>query len=593
VRDAAASSALNVWIRALERTSAIERSPRVTLPLVIERVAERSGSAPALVSREATLSFEGLTGLARRYSRWALTNGLGAGDVVCLLMGNCAEYLAVWLGLTRVGVTVALVNTGLAGEALRHAVNIVAPKHVIVDGERADAVAIVQSGLSSAPQVWTRETGRRGWLPLEEIHAQSGAPLDGGGYAAPSLDDRALYIYTSGTTGLPKAATVSHYRVMQWSHWFAGMMDTQADDRMYDCLPLYHSVGGVVATGATLISGGAVVLRPKFSASEFWTDVRDERCTLFQYIGELCRFLVNRPPDATERQHRLRLACGNGLRREVWDPFSERFRIGRILEYYAATEGNFSLYNCEGEPGSIGRIPPFLAHRLPVALARFDVEAGGPVRNAAGFCERCAPDETGEAIGLIAADNRSHAGRFEGYADADASAQKVLHDVFEKGDAWYRTGDLMRRDGRGFYYFVDRIGDTFRWKGENVSTLEVEEAIRACTAIEACVVYGVQVPNCDGRVGMAALVTCPEFDLARFQAELQARLPDFARPVFLRMIPALTTTGTFKPMREELRRVGFDSVRCADPIYVAERGAGYVKLDAALHTRILNGGVRL
>ena len=247
-------------------------------------------------------------------------------------------------------------------------------------------------------------------------------------------------------------------------------------DRMYCCLPMYHSIGGVVAIGAALVAGASVFIRERFSASRFWDDVADRDCTLFQYIGELCRYLVAAPPHPREQAHRLRLACGNGLRRDVWEAFQSRFGIPQILEFYAATEGSFSLYNAEGKPGAIGRIPSYLAHRFPVALVKFDVDTGAPARGPDGFCVRCAPDEPGEAIGKIAAG----VGRFEGYTDAEASAKKVLRNVFAEGDAWYRTGDLMRRDRAGFFYFVDRVGDTFRWKGENVSTGEVEEVIAAC-----------------------------------------------------------------------------------------------------------------
>ena len=233
----------------------------------------------------------------------------------------------------------------------------------------------------------------------EALERLPGEPIAAADCALPTLDATALYIYTSGTTGLPKAANVTHYRLMRWSQWFAGLLDTRPEDRMYNCLPLYHSVGGVVAIGAVLVAGGAVVIRDRFSASDFWRDVRDEGCTLFQYIGELCRYLVNSPHQPVETEHSLRMACGNGLRPEVWETFKTRFRIPRILEYYASTEGNFSLYNCEGQPGAIGRIPSFLAHRLPVALLRFDLDAGEPLRNAEGFCERCAADEVGEAVG--------------------------------------------------------------------------------------------------------------------------------------------------------------------------------------------------
>jgi fatty-acyl-CoA synthase len=491
-------------------------------------------------------------------------------------------------------VTVALINNNLAGEGLAHSINIVTPCAVVVGGELAPRVSAVRERLNQDLPCWVHGPGGGDFAPLApELARHTGDELRDEECAPPPLDATALYIYTSGTTGLPKAAKVSHYRVMQWSHWFAGLMDTQPADRMYNCLPLYHSVGGVVATGATLVGGGAVIVRARFSASDFWRDVRDQRCTLFQYIGELCRYLVNAPRQEIETSHSLRIACGNGLRPEVWETFQSRFKIPRILEYYASTEGNFSLYNCEGLPGAIGRIPSFLAHRLPVALLRFDVERGEPRRNADGFCERCSPDEVGEAVGLIPA-GKDLAGRFEGYADTEASARKVLRDVFKPGDSWYRTGDLMRRDERGFYYFVDRVGETYRWKGENVSTAEVLTALTAARGVLDGVVYGVAVPGADGRAGMAALVVNGDFDLAAFRADVAQRLPAYARPVFLRLLSRLEATGTFKPRKQDLVTAGFDPARIGDPLYFDDARAGaYVPLDAALFSAIAAAALRV
>jgi len=355
---------------------------------------------------------------------------------------------------------------------------------------------------------------------------------------------------------------------------------------------MYHSVGGVVATGAALVAGGAVVLRERFSVSSFWEDVIAERCTLFQYIGELCRYLLNAPHDACETAHQLRLACGNGLRGEVWEPFQRRFRIPHILEYYAATEGNFSLYNCEGRVGAIGRIPPFLAHRMPVALVKHDLDTGAPVRSAQGRCIPCASGEAGEAIGQILGTDGTT--RFEGYADSEASDRKVLRDVFAAGDAWYRTGDLMRRDEQGFFYFVDRVGDTFRWKGENVSTTEVAAAISGCRGVAEVAVYGVAVPNADGRAGMAAVVVNKDFKLAELRSTIASALPAYARPVFLRIVPALETTGTFKLRTHELARQGYDPGQVGDALYLDDAARGeYVRLDAPLYRRIVAGDQRL
>ncbi len=585
--------ARDAWLRALGKTANIG-DQGVTLPALMQRLGGEFGAAPALISSDVSMTYLQLAFRCNQYTRWGIAQGLASGDAVSLLMGNCAEYPAIWLGLTQLGVVVALINSQLVGEVLAHSINIARPKALIVGADLAPRVAAIRENLAADLSCRVLGSSTQNFPALEpELAALSGEPLPAAERAPATIDATALYIYTSGTTGLPKAAKVSHYRLMQWSYWFAGMMDTKASDRMFNCLPLYHSVGGVVAIFAPLVSGGAVVIRPRFSASDFWRDVRDERCTLFQYIGELCRYLVNSPPQAHETEHSLRLACGNGLRPEVWESFKNRFRIPRILEYYASTEGNFSLYNCEGQPGAIGRIPPFLSTRLPVALLRFDVDTGEPRRNQAGYCELCAANEIGEAVGLIPAGG-ARAGRFEGYADADASARKVLRNVFKEGDLWYRTGDLMRRDQRGFFYFVDRVGETYRWKGENVSTAEVLSALAASRGVLDGVVYGVIVPGADGRAGAAALVVNADFDLAAFRKDVAQRLPPYSRPVFLRILTKLEATGTFKPRKQELLQAGFDPKRADGPLYFDDPSSQrYVPVDAALFAAISAGKVRI
>jgi fatty-acyl-CoA synthase len=586
-------SPLKAWVRALERTAAIERNRSLTLPVLIGHLAERFGDSPALVSTHAVLSYRNLAAACHRYARWGLARGLSRSDTVCLMMANCPDYMAIWLGLSGIGASVALINTNLRGELLAHSLNLVAQRYVIAGASLSEAVRTVRPLLLPGVECWVNGPGGGDLPRLDESIA--GLPADAlraTEVHPPALEDRALCIYTSGTTGLPKAANVSHFRLMQWSHWFTGLIDVQPEDRMYDCLPLYHSVGGVVATGATLVGGGTVVLRERFSASGFWQDVVAERCTLFQYIGELCRYLLTSPKQQEESRHALRLACGNGLRADVWREFQQRFRIPQVLEYYAATEGNFSLYNCEGRPGAIGRIPPFLAHRVPVALVKFDLETAAPARDASGRCVRCVPPEAGEALGQILGANG--ATRFEGYTDAAASAGKILRDVFEPGDAWYRTGDLMRQDGQGFFYFIDRIGDTFRWKGENVSTTEVAGVIAACPGVADAAVYGVGVPGTEGRAGMAALVVAADFDLAELRRALVLRLPDYARPLFLRIVTAIELTGTFKLRKQELALEGYDPARVRDALYMDDAARGsYVPLDGDLHARLKSGTLRI
>jgi fatty-acyl-CoA synthase len=337
-----------------------------------------------------------------------------------------------------------------------------------------------------------------------------------------------------------------------------------------------------------------VVIRERFSAQQFWTDVLRWDCTLFQYIGELCRYLLHTEPSPRETAHRIRMCCGNGLRPDVWRDFQSRFRIPRILEFYAATEGNVSLFNVEGKPGAVGRIPPFLGHRFPATLVKFDVAQNAPVRDAEGFCVRCRPNEVGEAIGKILPDPSHLGSRFEGYTDKEASEEKILRHVFETGDTWFRTGDLMRKDEEGYFYFVDRIGDTFRWKGENVATAEVAETICAFPAVRAAIVYGVAVPGTDGRAGMAVLVTDAALDLAAFRTHLVNRLPAYARPLFLRIRRDMAMTATFKHTKNDFQREGYDPAATTDPIYVNDPDRqAFVRLDRALYERIQGGACRL
>ena len=592
--DRGGNSALNAWMRALTMSAPISRNRFRTLPVVVEEQADKLGGTVALISEREQLSYRALADAANRYARWALDQGLAPGDVVSLIMPNCAEYMAIWLGITRIGGVVSLVNSNLRSEALAHSIELVQPRHIIVAGELADAVVAIRSRLAGI-QIRAHGDGDHGFTRIDhEVSRFSGDRLEMTEYQAPSIDDLALYIYTSGTTGFPKAAKVSHFRVMQWSYWFAGMMEIGPRDRLYNCLPMHHSIGGVVALGAPLVVGSSVVIRRRFSAHRFWDDLTASDCTLFQYIGELCRYLVQSPPHPGEMAHRIRLCCGNGLRPEVWDRFKRRFRIPQILEYYAATEASFSLYNCEGKPGAIGKVPGFLAHRLSVALIVVDPESGAPTRDGAGFCVRCAVNQTGEAIGHIAAHRDGANGRFEGYVDRQASEQKLLRNVFVEGDTWYRTGDLMRRDQDGYFYFVDRLGDSFRWKGENISSGQVAEAISSCPGVVDALVFGVPVPGAEGRAGMAALVPGPEFDLIALRQHMAEHLPGYARPLFLRICDAFETTATFKPQKQEFARQGYDPALTSDALYLDDQIAGrFVQLDAALHERIRSGSVRL
>jgi fatty-acyl-CoA synthase len=594
-RLTADATCLKGALRTLKMTTPIAKNPTRVFPQVITELAEKYGDAPALLSDRERFSYRELAARSNRYARWALAQGLRKGDTVCLLMQGRPEFLALWIGLTRVGGVVALLNTNLTGTALAHCINVVSPRHIIVAADLLEALASARPHVTGDAKTWLHGDAAADLPRIDRmVDALPGDELAPSERRVLTIEDRALYIYTSGTTGMPKAANVNHYRLMLASLGFAGVMGTRASDRMYDCLPMYHTTGGVVATGALLVKGGSVVIREKFSASAFWDDVARHDCTMFQYIGELCRYLVNAPPSANETHHRLRLCCGNGLRPDIWPAFQARFRIPRIVEFYAATEGNVTLFNFEGKPGAIGRVPRLLDRRFPVRIVKFDIGQEAPLRDERGFCIRCAPGEAGETIGRIVNDPSAPSNRFEGYADPQDSERKILRNVFAAGDAWFRTGDLMRQDARGYFYFVDRIGDTFRWKGENVSTAEVAETINRFPGIRDANVYGVEVSGRDGRAGMAAIVADDNLDFAGLRAHLHALLPDYARPLFLRVCGELAVTMTFKQKKLDLVGQGFDPATTADVIYFDDpRTGAFVRIDAARYAQIVSGAVRL
>lgn len=581
------------WLRAIELTSDIEANPDRIFPDVVEACSARQPDRLALISDTESFTFEMLSQRINRYARWALSEGIGAGDTVCLLMPNRPEYLAVWLGISKAGGVVALMNSKLVGTSLAHCIDVARPRHIIVAGSLAHVFRAAEPHLHSCPQLWIYggdESPGRIDTALDQ--------LDGGPLSLPvrrkvTINDCALLIYTSGTTGLPKAAKVSHRRIMNWASWFAGLMNIGPEDRMYDCLPTYHSVGGIVAPCSMLAAGASVVLAEKFSAGSFWSDIVRFDCSVFQYIGELCRYLLKAPSSVADQQHQIRMACGNGLRPDIWETFQQRFAIPQILEFYAATEGNFSLFNVEGKPGAIGRMPPFLAHRLPVAIVRFDADHNVPLRAKDGRCIPCARGETGEAIGRIKTANGA-GGRFEGYTNSDETEKKIIRNAFAPGDAWFRTGDLMRLDEDGFFYFVDRIGDTFRWKGENIAASEVAEVIANCPGIVDVSVYGVALQGSDGRAGMAALVIDADFDVKALAQHLADRLPTYACPVFIRICPTLDITETFKQKKQELVLEGFNPLRVKEPLFFRDATSGhYFALNADIYARILSGLLRL
>ena len=581
-------------LRVLSMIGKVAKNPGRTYPQVVRNLAATYGDRVALISDREQMTYRQYDARADQYARWAMAQGIEKGDVVALMMPNRPEYLAAWLGIARAGGVTALLNTNLSGPALAHCINIVRPRHVIVEASLVDSMGTAGPHLVAGPSYWCHGASAEGYQRLDtQIDSLPKTEIPESELPRLTIEDRCLFVYTSGTTGLPKAANINHYRVQGIMYAFNAAMRVKPDDRIYVCLPLYHTSGGVLGPGAALTAGASVVLRERFSSSLFWDDVVRRECTIFLYIGELCRYLLNSPTHPQETRHRIRLACGNGLRPDIWADFQRRFRIPKILEWYAATEGNCVFVNFDSKVGAVGRIPKWMEGRILTEIVRFDIDTEEPVRGPDGFCIKCAPGEIGEAISKIVNDPRRPSQRFEGYSDPAATHKKILADVFEKGDRWFRTGDLMKKDRLGYYYFIDRIGDTFRWKGENVATSEVSEALTVFPGIKEANVYGVRVPGAEGRVGMAALVVEDGLDLEGFGRHVM-RLPAYARPVFLRIKREIETTSTFKQRKLDLVKEGFDLSATHDPIYFLHPELQvYVPLEPAGFAAIAEGKVRL
>jgi fatty-acyl-CoA synthase len=584
------------YISAIARTlfslrGVTPQSPH-TIVDIVEAQARATPDRVVFHYLDRTMSYAELDAAANRVARWARASGVAKGDAVTLLMENRPEYVAIWLGLLKVGAVAALINTNLRGNPLAHSISIAQAKHAIVGAELASTFAEAQGQIDPAPTAWSAGGASAGMQDFDAaLAAQPGDAVGPDWRAGVQCKDRAFYIYTSGTTGLPKASNFTHLRMLFMMHGFASGLNAHAADRMYNVLPLYHTAGGVCALGPALLTGGSVIIKRKFSVHDFWDDAYRYRATLFQYIGELCRYLLNGERSPHERDHVIRAITGNGLRPEIWKTFQERFAIPKIIEFYGATEGNVSMLNYDGTVGAVGRVPSYMRSIVTTRIVKFDVEKEEPVRGFDGFCIECAVNEAGETIGKI----EDEPGKtFDGYTKAGDTQKKILHDVFEKGDSWFRTGDLMRRDALGYFYFVDRIGDTFRWKGENVATSEVSEALGVVPGIKEANVYGVAVPGADGRAGMAALVTGEGFDIASLPQRLAGNLPAYARPVFIRLLPELEITGTFKQRKVDLVKDGFDLEKIRDPLYWLDPASGkYEPLTAEAVGSIASGKVKL
>lgn len=581
---------ISTFGRIFKALKSIESKPENIVPMQIAAFARETPDAIAIYYEDEKISYKELIDRSNKYAQWFLKNNLAKGDVVALMMENRPEFLSCWIGITQVGGTVALINTNLSGQPLDYSLGISQANNLILGSELLESFSTANDKTKNKFNTWVQGNYQESnyFKNINKVLEDLPSEKPKINYTVTN-DDDGLYIYTSGTTGNPKAATISHKRLRLMMLGFKGAIQPNKDDRVYNVLPLYHSAGGVIAVGLALTSGASLVLKRKFSVNDFWDDVNKYGVTIFQYIGELCRYLLNAPEHKYEKSHNLRMACGNGLRPDIWDAFKDRFKINNILEFYGATEGNVSLMNYDGKSGAIGRIPKYIEKILNVHIIKFDIEKEEPIRDENGFCIPCDVNEVGEAIGKIAIE-----GSFEGYVDKEATKKKILSDVFEKGDQYFRSGDLLSKDDLGYVYFADRIGDTFRWKGENVATSEVAEAFVGFDGILEANVYGVSIPGSDGKAGMAALSTNKDIDLVKLYQKLSSSLPAYAQPLIIRIKNEIEVTGTFKHRKVELVKEGYDPKNISEPLYFCDhQSRKYVPLDNDLFGSIDNQEIKL
>ncbi len=569
--------------------------------LMLDAWADKApGRAFVLFEGTATSYGEMRARVKRRAATFA-ASGVRWGDVVAIVMHNHLEYVLDVLALSWLGATASLVNTSLTGHGLRHAITQTRPVAIVAGAEH---VAIVDEALGDEAADVPRF--------FEEVRPGAPDVADAlGAWKRLSTLDRAhddrpvkppvralgaelfAYIFTSGTTGLPKAGKILNARAVTGGLGFGLFtLGLGEDDVVYVCLPLFHASGLLVGMTSVLTAGSTMALGRKLSVSRFWDEIDESRATCFVYIGEICRYLLGAPPHPRERAHRLRCMVGNGMRPDVWPRFVERFQPGLVHEFYGATEGNINMTNLFGIEGSVGRMPP-VPGLNNAFLAKFDRDKEMPVRDKRGRCIPCDVDEPGELLGRI--DPKYVTARFDGYLGEDATNAKILRDVVKKGDAYFRSGDLMRRDLWGFYYFVDRIGDTFRWKGENVATNEVQDALGRYAVVESSNVYGVTVPGADGRAGMAALALKPgaHFSPEPFYEHAVRSLPPYAVPAFVRLLPEAEMTATFKLKKTDLQREGYDPRKTEDLLFYRDDARrSYEPIDAEVFARIERGDLR-
>lgn len=556
--------------------------------------AKKQPRKPFIVYEGDIYTYEDVDRRSSRVARVFLNHSrLERGDTVALLMSNEPDFVHVWFGLAKLGCVVAFLNSNIRSNSLLHCIRSCEPRALVVGADLLEAVEEILPSLPKDISVWAvKDSVPRGVISLKEkLSTASDKPMPRSQHVALNLKTPSLYIFTSGTTGLPKAAVITQLQALKGAAglWAFGCT---SDDIIYITLPLYHSSGAILGIGGCIELGATCVLKKKFSASQFWNDCKKYNVTVFQYIGEICRYLCKQPKREGEKDHQVRLAVGNGVRSDVWREFLDRFGNIKMCELYGATEGNICFMNHTGKIGAIGRTNFFYKFFFTFDLIKYDFQKDEPIRNEQGWCSHVKKGEPGLLISRVNEKNP-----FFGYVgNKKHTEKKLLCDVFKKGDVYFNTGDLIVQDHENFLYFCDRIGDTFRWKGENIATTEVADIIGMLDFIQESNVYGVAVPDYEGKTGMASITLKPNksLDLEKVYEQVVTFLPAYACPRFLRIQEKMETTGTFKPKKFQLVQEGFSPLKISDPLYFMDNlKKTYVPLTKELYDQIMLGEIKL
>ncbi|KAI5737131.1 hypothetical protein M8J76_010317 [Diaphorina citri] len=562
-----------------------------TLVSEFKKSVKRRPNAPCYYFQDETWTIKQIDEYSNKIARVLQDDGFKKGDVLALMCENRPEYVGVWLGAAKLGVISALINTNLKKQPLVHSISTVKSKAIIVSALYYPEIEAIRESIPDVKLFLLDETkpdlpnlsDLMKTTPASEVKPSE--PLQ--------TSDSLLYIYTSGTTGLPKAAIMPNFKVLLGGQVGKHLLSLGSGDVIYNCLPMYHSAGGLIGTIPALILGSSIAIRTKFSASNYFRDCAKYKCNAGIYIGEMCRYLLASKESEADYSHQVVKMIGVGMRGDIWAKFVKRFHVQTIVEFYGATEGNANLVNMDNTEGAVGIIPTLLPTFLhPVAIIQFDLVENQPIRDPkTGLCIRCKYNQPGMIIGEIKQSDPSR--HFYGYADKKESQKKILENVFKPGDKYFLSGDMMVMDELGYLYFKDRTGDTYRWKGENVSTMEVEATISKYLPYTEFTVYGVKVGDLDGRAGMIAIVdTSNQVDLKLLVQGLDANLPAYARPLFVRIMKAIEMTGTFKIKKIQLQNEGFDPSQISDDLYVRQ-GSEFVRMTPNTYEKIMNGEIKM